>query len=308
MGREQQAAPSEGLATPTRAEFDAARGRIDGFVARHFSFRGALGLHRRALGGDLLRAPLNVFLAPLHALTRLAGFLCRLCGARRAADWLGARGFILTTRVAAEVEARLLEDLLALPASGRGAPMATRLEALAPEGLAEPDRSARAERAATTLQIYTGTRAAVAEMTTALLTVAFGAWMFHRLTPGMLSVAPNLANGFVQDAAIATFPLGSGLGALWYGAFPVAATGWQVAVTLVLLLALASVVTAFAGILADPLQARLGLHRARLNRLVDALERDLGGATPRPFAAREHFYARLLDLVDIGSGLFRHFR
>ena len=39
------------------------RARIVPFVDGHFSFRGALALHRRAIGWDLVRAPVNVVLA-----------------------------------------------------------------------------------------------------------------------------------------------------------------------------------------------------------------------------------------------------
>src|SRR5262245_45391658 len=45
------------------------RRRVDAFVDRHFSVTGALALHRKALGADMIKAPLNVFLAvPFFAL------------------------------------------------------------------------------------------------------------------------------------------------------------------------------------------------------------------------------------------------
>jgi hypothetical protein len=40
-------------------------------------------------------------------------------------------------------------------------------------------------------------------------------------------------------------------------------------------MAVGAVVAAFRGIIADPLQRRLGLHRRRLLQLIDALERQL---------------------------------
>ena len=49
---------------------EATRARIAPFVDDHFSFSSAWALHRRALGRDLLRAPVNVMLV-LPQLARL---------------------------------------------------------------------------------------------------------------------------------------------------------------------------------------------------------------------------------------------
>ena len=38
------------------------RGKVEDFVDVHFTFSGSLGLHRNALGLDLIRAPVNVAL------------------------------------------------------------------------------------------------------------------------------------------------------------------------------------------------------------------------------------------------------
>jgi hypothetical protein len=65
------------------------------------------------------------------------------------------------------------------------------------------------------------------------------------------------------------------------------------------LLGLAALLATFSGLLTDPLQQRLGLHRRRLVRLVDALERELLEGEGRSFAVRDHYVARLLDLVDL---------
>ncbi|WP_353476837.1 hypothetical protein PVT71_28680 (plasmid) [Salipiger sp. H15] len=145
-------------------------------------------------------------------------------------------------------------------------------------------------------------------MTTALLTICFEAWLFHRLTPGMLSLAPALAATYALDAATGNFPLGRGLGALWYGAFPVGASPLAIVTIALMLIVTAAIVTAFAGILADPVQTRLGVHQARLRRLVTAVERDMSGSDSVTFAAREHLYARVFAIADIAGGLFRHFR
>jgi hypothetical protein len=52
---------------------------------------------------------------------------------------------------------------------------------------------------------------------------------FHQLTPGTLTLGPVLAAALAQQAAIASFPLGAGLGGLWYGLFPAAPSAGLVA-------------------------------------------------------------------------------
>ena len=100
------------ICTDRIAPAEPAEARVDAFVARHFSLRGTLALHRGALGLDLLRAPLNVVLAPVFVLTRLAAFLARLVRLRRVAAWLGSRRILLPTRVASRVEALVRDELL----------------------------------------------------------------------------------------------------------------------------------------------------------------------------------------------------
>ncbi len=291
--------------------FSAARARVDNYAKSTFSLAGSARLHRRALGLDVLCAPLNVVLAPLHALLRLISLLLGVVRLRGASGFLGRVHLILPTRTARAVEEGLLEHVFSLP-DGPGRSIADRFAEAPPlqddASLSEDETRRRAERAAATIKTYTGTRSAVAEMTTALLTICFGAWLFHRLTLGMLSLAPALADTYAMDAAIGNFPLGRALGGLWYGAFPVGASPLTIVTVALMLIVSAAVVTAFAGILADPVQTRLGVHQTRLRRLVTAVERDMTGSDSAPFAAREHLYARVFDIADIAGGLFRHFR
>lgn len=311
-------AEETGSAT-ARHYFEARRARVDGFVARHFTLPGTLRLHGAALGWDILRAPVNIALSPVLVLTRIAAALLRRIGWARSADWLAGRQILLRTSVARRVEDLILTDLLELPldqgASARHPEALARAVLAAPQlremihtGAGAAETNALARRIAGSLGEYAGTRSAVAEMTTAIGTVAVGALAFHALTPGMFSMATPIADAFARAQAVASFPLGQTLGGMWYGVFQPGASPWLVAVTLVGLVMLGSVVGAFAGILADPVQSRFGIHRRRLGRLIDALEADLVAAGDKSFVAREHFYARLMDLWDGAASVLRLFR
>lgn len=302
-----------------RDYFAARRAQVPPFVARHFTLPGTLHLHRAALGWDILKAPINVLLSPVFVLTRIAAYVCYLVGLQGAAGWLARRRILLRTAVSKLVEVHIATDLLELPNTrdtvtyGQGELLHTVLAApqfreMIRKRESATDARALGQRVADALTEYAATRSAVAEMTTAMCTLAVGALTFQALTPGMISMAPGVADAMARSTAIAEFPLGQTIGGMWYGVFTARAAPWLVFVTMVCLVMIGSVVAAFAGVLADPVQCRLGIHRRRLLRLIDTLEDELAGIGEKPFVAREHFYARFMDLWDALASISRAFR
>ena len=67
----------------------------------------------------------------------------------------------------------------------------------------------------------------------------------------------------------------------------------------------ASAVAAFAGVVTDPVQRHLGLHRKRLLRFSDSLERQSSDPTASRFTVRDHYVARLVDLLDLLGAAYR---
>ena len=126
-----------------------------------------------------------------------------------------------------------------------------------------------------------------------------------QLTPGVATLGPALAGMLAQQVAIASFPLGAGLGGLWYGLFPAAPSFGLVAGLTGGVALAASALAAFAGIVADPVQRRLGLHRKRLLWLIDALERRSLDPTSSALIVRDHYVARLVDLFDLLGAAYR---
>jgi hypothetical protein len=303
-----------------RQYFADRRARVQPFVDRHFSVRGALALHRAALGWDVLRAPANLTLAAPQLALRVAGGAAGWLGARELGRRIGSRRLLLRTAVAREIDWLIRTDLLELPARD-GRRVATR-DALAETILAQPEVTealaplltglrehggeagfrARIEQA---IAEYTGSRAAASELTTQLVSLSTGALTFGKLTPGMATLGPTLAAIVAQQAAVASFPLGAGLGGIWYSLFPAAPSLALLAGMTGGLMLLGSTLAAFAGIVADPVQRRLGLHRARLMRLIDSLERQANDPRAPGFAVRDHYVARLLDLFDLVAVAWR---
>src|SRR4029450_478128 len=64
------------------------RARIPVFIDRHFSFRGALTLHRETFGRDLYKHPVNLLWGLPVALVKGAAALLEKAGAIRTAQWL----------------------------------------------------------------------------------------------------------------------------------------------------------------------------------------------------------------------------
>src|SRR5687767_680659 len=77
---------------------DGCRGRIDSFVERRLSWRATLSTHRRALGLDLVRAPLNALLA------------VPLMTARKAASWMNLMGWFGAERALTTLPSGLRTD------------------------------------------------------------------------------------------------------------------------------------------------------------------------------------------------------
>ena len=271
----------------TRKTIEANRqAEIRAFVRTNFGLRGTLRLHRSAFGTDLLRAPANVLLAPALLIVRLAGLLARVLRFHRTAIWLSHRKVLLQTNVSGQVATRVLGFVADLEARGVGITV--------PDGVLEH-----------AVADYTGVRSAVAEITTTFLVLIAGFVVFQTATPGLISLSGPVAEMRSHSLAVEEFPLGQGLGKMYYGVFSTGLETWQVVATGLVLAMMASVVTTFAGVIVDPLQVMTGTHRRRLSRLLKRLEVDPSRSNG---LAREHVTARLADLTDMALNLWRVMR
>lgn len=287
--------------------------RIDSFARENFSFLGSLRLHRHAVGLDMIRAPVNLAMSAPFLTSRIVAAGCRKAGRKEAAEWIESRRYYLKTDVARELEWRLFVDFLELPFA-QGARSSER-DALAEELLRDPrvegaineqlksagvkgdDPEFRAWLSGA-LNTYQSTRVSSADMSNALLGAGVGAIAFKQLTPGMMSLGPVAAHALVQSAAIASFPLGAGIGGVWYGLFPAVAPAALTVGATGGLVAFGAVFSAFSGVISDPVQRRLGIHQRRLRKLLNSLEQELRGEGEARFTVRDHYVARILDLLE----------
>jgi len=304
--------PARSCTTPCAKYIATRRERIDPFVDRHFTLVGSLALHRRAIGWDLLRAPANLFLAGPALSVKLASWAAGRAGNPRLAAWLGGRRLLVETDVARKVEWLVATELLEIPCRGRD--RASHRDAIAERILADSRAAERLGaqlnslagrdsefrgRVLSAIENYLGSRSATAEIATGFFAGGLGALAVKQATPGLVTLSTAIAGAIAQQTAIAAFPLGASLGGLWYGLFPATAGPGLLAVTTGGVFLGGALLAAFSGIVTDPLQRCLGLHRRRLLRLLRALEGILSGETGQNLTMHDHYVARLADILDM---------
>lgn len=282
-----------------RRYFDKRRARIPAFVDKTFSFKGATALHGHALGHDLWRAPLNIVMAgPQLGLNLAADFLARK-GRRREARYLKSRELFFRTSVADAIERAVLVDFLELPYSGPHTPSfddALAIEILSDKRLAgvlgilegpwgEGERQRMDTLLMQNLSIYLNARTATGELAGALVTLTAGGALLHQVTPGMVALGPALARTIAARTGTMAASVLAGGSVLMAGA----------------------AISAFSGIVTDPLQRMLGLHQRRLSGLMDTLESGFLGGDAR-LAVREQYAMRLIDVIDALAALMAHIR
>jgi hypothetical protein len=312
------AAPDRDLAIAAveagaRRYFAERRRRIKPFIDAHFSLAGTLGLHRAALGWDIPKAPLNLSLSAPQLAMHVGAAIAGRLGAKQAQSFL-KRSILLETSVSRELEWLIYTELLELPIvqkkrqSGHDAlseailgepAVAEAVEGALREIGRHGEDPAFRERLRHAMGEYGITRNAAAEITTGLLNLGAGALTLNKLTPGAVSLGPALAAVLSQQAAVSAFPLGGWLGGVWYGLFPVAPTLGLVMTTTGGLMLASATFAAFAGVISDPIQRATGLHQRRLEKMVEALERQFFDPTAPGFAVHDHYVARLLDMFDL---------
>lgn len=287
---------------------------VPAFVAKHFSLKGALKLHRKALGKDLYKAPLNIlWLAPLAAV-KVCSLVLTKVGARKMARRLDALPTGFQTDVQQEINWLIYTELLELPyqqdsrTSTKDALLTvilqdSELASVIDRYLAKIHKKSTAsdfcQRLEKNLQEYANSRTAAAELAGNIITLSSSYIAFHKAMPGALTSGSVTAAVIAEKIAIAKFWLGSTLGAWYYSLFPVAAsTGLVIAATGAIMAGLA-LITTFTGIITDPLQAKLGLHQKRLYKFIDALGDEISGDSQAQYKIKEQYIVRIFDILDL---------
>jgi len=297
-----------------RNYIDSRRKKVPAFVQTHFSFSGAVKINRKAFGKDLIKAPVNLAWALPYTAIQVTSVLLKKVGFTKIDKLMQKVPPGLKTTVQEEINSLIFTELLELPnGKGRGKNVT---DALLAEILDQPEvkslfqdqlsmimsksqQEGFRESLEKQLKEYSLSRTAISELAGNIITLAAGVGMMSKLTPGGISFGTVLAATIAQQSAISGFFMGSTLGGLYYGIFPASASmGLAVASTSTVLATLA-IFSAFSGIITDPVQARLGIHEKRLQRLIDSLENTLMDKGDLDLKLRVKYLARVFDLLDL---------
>lgn len=287
--------------------FDDCRKRVPAFIDCHFHYPGAIATNRVALGWDMLRAPVNLLWAPVYA---LACFLRMMIPNRKRLAWLhnmlGRVPAGFTTQVQQHISDLIQQELLN---NGQARPL---MECYLVEALEETYSRHTSEPVdhrqftqtieplvADALGQYRVTRTASADITNSISCTVLGAFAFQKFTPGGIGLGIVLASMLAKVLAARDFILGETLGGWYYSLFPPEPTLATTASVMLAVMAALAAFAALSGMIFDPVQAAVGLHRRRLNKLLDHLERDITHSTRNSFRPKDQFVARILDAYDM---------
>lgn len=288
--------------------------RIDDFVRRHYSFRGALRIHAHAVGWDILRVPVNIFWSVANILLAVVGLLAGLVRLRKVQAWIKRVPPGLETDMDRQISWLVVTELLQLPhehggnRSERDALMEeivkdSSLQRLLNEKLEAFERPSENPEFQRNLQAklveYAATRTGSADLASNAALLITSKIAMGQASFGTLSAGTAVSAAVAHSVAVSNFWLGSTIGSYYYALVPVAVSmRLLIAVTAVIAVVLALVST-FIGVLTDPLQAKLGFHKRRLQKLVLAIRDDLHDKGGSKFKLREKYIGRLFDVVDV---------
>jgi hypothetical protein len=316
--REMQRRIKRAVDLGTKAYIRERRQRIEPFIDRHFGFKGAWELNRIGIGQDLWRAPANLIWAPFRYFTKAGASLAGKVGLERVARLGESLPMGLHTDVERHLQWLIYSELLELPyrdeERGHEAKANALVDAIVSQ---EPLREAwhqalrelgdistdpeRQRALGEQLAPLLDDRKDVAELTTSIITVASGLALNKSVNLGALGLGQATAVAISHSLAVSGFIFGPTLGGLFYTALPwlAAPSAALVAGVTAGVAALMGVLAAVAGVIADPAQRALGLHKRKLNGLLDVFEKSLLGQSPEALSFRSGMAARLFDVLDV---------
>jgi hypothetical protein len=288
--------------------------KVPGFVKKHFSLPGALRLNKKALGSDLYKTPANILWFLPYTGLKTSFFLLKKTGLKKTPSFVERLPVGFTTNVQKEINWLVSTELLEIPyIQGK---RKSKKDALLEEILDQPEISSlfsaelssiysRSKNPEFRLALekclleYSKNRTAAAELAGSLISLSAGATMFHKMTPGALTAGGTLATAITQHTAISNFVFGPTLGGFYYGFFPASTSMALTLASTGTVMAALALVASFSGIITDPIQYRLGIHKRRLNRLIDLIDRELRGSGSSKLKIRDQYIARVFDLLDL---------
>ncbi len=280
------------------------RQRIPVFIQNHFTYPGTWHTNKRALGWDLVKAPINLFWAPIYLALQLIAFLMVKAHLDTPAKLLRTVPSGLTTKVQRHLGQQTFSELLGRSNNNdKDALYQTLNTAL--QDMVDTDSPLYADHIHSieiivndALEQYRITRTASADIGNSLFSTIVGAFAFQKFTPGGFAVGLVIASWLANYLAVDNFFLGNWAGSIYYSVFPATPSLNLMILSVAAVLALLAVIASFSGLITDPVQTWTGIHRRRLEKMLDRLEKDFLEKKVGGFRPKDQFLARVLEVVD----------
>jgi hypothetical protein len=268
------------------------RQRVGPFCARYHSWNGMLKIHAEAIKEDFLTNPLNLLWAIPYALLKSAVEWIRKLGWAAPSEWIKFVPAKFKTGSQKKIEWLLLTELLELPFDHGS--WQSRDDALAEEFQRNPKLTALKGQPewesilhtspklwSKELQADSAERSAAADLASGGATLVAGWYLFGKSALGVFGMGEQYARRSVHEDAVNRFSLGpfhfgpkvdQKLGKVYYDFFPVNPTETQIWIGTAVILVGVALLSLVLHALLDPIHQAMGLHEARLQRFLDALE------------------------------------
>jgi hypothetical protein len=286
--------------------------KVAEFVSTHFNIKGAFRINKKAFGLDMVKAPINIVWMVPYLIMQLSSKLTSKIGLNNISLKMGKFPKGIKTAVEREVNWLIYNDLLEIPY--KDGDRESNKNKLLETCLAQPEmkmllnqyfiqitkKSENPEFRASlenNINELTNCRTAASDLAGCVVSLASGA-MVGKFTPGAVSSGTLLATTLAQQVAISNFFLGNTIGSLWYGLFPASASLGLLATTTGSAFLGLGVVSAFAGIFIDPIQAKIGLHEKRLKKLIEKIRIELTKEGDSRLQLKDVYVKYVFDIVD----------
>lgn len=284
--------------------FAQCRQRIPDFIQTHFQYPGCWHTNKRALGLDLIRAPINLFWAPFYLSLQLLGALCCRFKLEAIGKILNKTPSGLTTDIQRYLTALTYSELLGRSHDDANDNLYQHIRAVFDNDtefelhLSGEHSEAINHIIHDALEQYRITRTAAADIGNSLFSTLLGGFAFQKFTPGGFAVGLALAVWLSHQWAVDSFILGQWAGNIVYSLFPPTPSFSLSLFSVCGVMACLAIIASFSGLITDPIQTLTGLHKNRLEKMIQQLELDFKQNKAGGFRPKDQFVARILEVID----------
>jgi len=268
------------------------RRRVVPFCERHHNWQGMRRIHAESIKEDFITNPLNLLWVIPYALLKSGTEWSRKLGWVAPHEWFKLLPAKLKTGSQKRIEWLLLTELLELPYDHGS--WQSHHDALAEEFFRHPQLAALKGQPEWTsllqtdprlwhneLQADSAERSAAADLAGGGATLLAGWFFLGKSALNVFGLGEQYARRSAHDEAVQNFSLGPihfgpkvdhKLGSFYYEVFPVNPTAAQVWFGTALIMLGVAILSLVLHALLDPIHQAMGVHEARLQRFLNALE------------------------------------